>query len=81
LIGVKSRTTNQTELFFDLPATVFPSTNAALISNQYHLDIECDVAMAFDLEVHPKISIALPNGFNSGYNLYTGFEKGCWKQQ
>jgi hypothetical protein len=34
--------------------------------------------MAFDLEVKPKISVAIPNGYNN-FNMYADFQKGCWK--
>jgi hypothetical protein len=76
--GVKSKSSLEKDFIFELPRNVYPSTNAHLISNQYHLDVECDVAMAIDLEVHPKISIAMPNG-SSGFNIYSDFQKGCWK--
>lgn len=38
-----------------LSAQMFPSTEGQLCKLKYHLDIEADVPMAPDLEVHPKI--------------------------
>jgi hypothetical protein len=35
--GCKSRTTLQKDFIFNIPSNMFPSTNAHLISNQYHL--------------------------------------------
>jgi hypothetical protein len=35
------------------------ATQGRLVECNYHLDIECDIAMAIDLEVHPKITVAL----------------------
>lgn len=80
--GVKAKSKFEGELAFDLPVTVTPSAKGTLVQNQYHLDFECDVALAGDLEVHPFITIALPNNSNFGYtDMYADFTKGSWKQQ
>lgn len=57
--GVGPKTNKDLVLNFQLDPKVFPSTDGKLVDCEYHLDIECDVAMAFDLEVHPKIKVAL----------------------
>jgi len=52
---------SETEVMLELPlsAQMFPSTEGQLCKLKYHLDIEADVPMAPDLEVHPKIVLAL----------------------
>jgi len=57
--GVKSKETKNLTLEFEIPSDVPPTTHSKFISNDYHLDIECDVPWAGDLEVHPKIVLAL----------------------
>eukprot|EP01125_Pyxidicula_operculata_P010744 TRINITY_DN3536_c0_g1_i1.p1 TRINITY_DN3536_c0_g1~~TRINITY_DN3536_c0_g1_i1.p1 ORF type:complete len:491 (+),score=116.80 TRINITY_DN3536_c0_g1_i1:391-1863(+) len=42
-----------------LPSEVYPSTNGDLIRCEYYLDIELDIPWAFDLNIAPKVVLAL----------------------
>jgi len=57
--GVKEKSEKHLELDFHIKDKIQPSTHGHLVQCDYHLDIECDVPWAGDLEVHPKITIAL----------------------
>jgi len=57
--GVDSKKKKDFVLDFHIKPEIQPSTHGHLITCDYHLDIECDVPWAGDLEVHPKIVIAL----------------------
>ncbi|KAL0487269.1 adcA [Acrasis kona] len=78
--SVKAKSSFQGELIFEIPTEVLPSCTGIIASNQYHLDVECDVTMAFDLEVHPKITIVAPRGRTIS-NLYQDFNKNSWREQ
>ncbi|KAL0484535.1 hypothetical protein AKO1_011593 [Acrasis kona] len=58
--GVKAKTTFNDIVYFDIPANLEsdPTSSGHLCQNLYHLDVECEVARAFDLRIHPKIIIA-----------------------
>jgi copper chaperone CopZ len=78
--GVPSRTTTTRDLYIDVPSTVFPTANGKFVINQYHFEVECAVTMAKDLRVETsKVSIAMPNGVNQGYNVYADYNNGWWK--
>jgi len=57
--GCKAK--SKSEQMIDLPLSPksFGTTQGKLVSCLYHIDIECDIAMAADLEVHPPVIIAL----------------------
>jgi hypothetical protein len=76
--GVAKKSEAQRELVLQLDANkVFPTTSSDLISCQYHFDIECDVKLAIDLEVHPNITlICLPSG--NGFNLFNAYNRELW---
>lgn len=77
--GVDKKSKSDVVLNYTLPTNIFPSTQGSLISCKYHLDIECDVAMAFDLEVQPKIEIIYMPAQGQVVSLYDTMPKGCWK--
>ncbi|KAL0482809.1 hypothetical protein AKO1_014209 [Acrasis kona] len=77
---IVAKSSYQGEIFFQIPSDLVPSCRGSLVSNQYHLDVECDVPLAFDLEVHPKIIIAVPSGANKIPDLYKGYSKGSWRK-
>ncbi|KAL0485833.1 hypothetical protein AKO1_004114 [Acrasis kona] len=80
--GVPAKSSFAGVLDFTIPQKISPTANGHLVQNLFHIDIECDVAMAIDLEVHPKVTIALmPLNNSTQYILmdYSGFSKGCWK--
>ncbi|EFC47779.1 predicted protein [Naegleria gruberi] len=55
--GVPQKSKAERMLNYEIPKKTTPSTNGKLLKVKYHLDIECDVAMAIDLEVHPVVEI------------------------
>jgi len=78
--GVKGKSTLTDVLKFMLNPNVYPSTEGSLIKSNYHLDIECDVKMAIDLEVHPAITLVLMPAMNQQINLYRDLHQGCWAE-
>eukprot|EP01099_Mayorella_cantabrigiensis_P006817 TRINITY_DN581_c0_g1_i3.p1 TRINITY_DN581_c0_g1~~TRINITY_DN581_c0_g1_i3.p1 ORF type:complete len:330 (-),score=85.39 TRINITY_DN581_c0_g1_i3:123-1067(-) len=73
--GVESKTKKDFVFDFKIKSDIQPSTHGHLISCDYHLDIECDVPWAGDLEVHPKIVVAL---LPSAYSPYVPTYQGGW---
>ena len=64
-------------LDFVLSPQMFPTTESNLIQCQYHLDVEMDVKMAADLEVHPKIVLALmPVPGQPVFNIFANYHSG-----
>ena len=57
--GVQAKSKKEMDLDFKIKSDIQPSTHGSLIRCDYHLDIECDVPWAGDLELHPKITVAL----------------------
>eukprot|EP01113_Clastostelium_recurvatum_P040060 TRINITY_DN618_c0_g1_i5.p1 TRINITY_DN618_c0_g1~~TRINITY_DN618_c0_g1_i5.p1 ORF type:complete len:319 (-),score=84.73 TRINITY_DN618_c0_g1_i5:93-1049(-) len=76
--GVDKKTDKVETLVFTLANDVYPSTEGHLVRCQYHLDVECDVANAFDLEVHPKITIALMPAPGAPVALYHNYSSHAW---
>lgn len=73
--GVAPKQTFEQVLVFNLPSEVFPSTSGSLIHNKYHLDIECDVKFAIDLEVHPAITLVMmPANYNHALIFYQAID-------
>jgi len=78
--GVDKKAKLDNVLNYQLPKDIYPSTTGSMISCKYHLDIECDVAMAFDLEVHPVVEIIyMPAMGQPVFNIYGNMPKGCWQ--
>jgi len=73
--GVSSKSKKELVLPFKIKSDIQPSTHGELIQCNYHLDIECDVPWAGDLEVHPKITLALLPTAN---NPYVPAYQGTW---
>jgi hypothetical protein len=42
-----------------LPSDIYPTTNGHLVKCKYELVVECDLPMAFDLQISPKVVMAL----------------------
>jgi len=76
--GVDKKSNKDTVLNFVLADKIYPSTDGKLVDCKYHLDIECDVAMAFDLEVHPKITVALLPAAGQPVWLYDNYGPRAW---
>jgi len=76
--GVGAKSNKDIVLNFQLDPKVYPSTDGKLVDCEYHLDIECDVAMAFDLEVHPKVKIALLPAPGQPVYLYDNYGARAW---
>jgi hypothetical protein len=76
--GVQPKNKSEQMLDLALAPQTFPSSVGKLVSCEYHLDIEADVPMAGDLELHPKIAVALlPIAGQPVYNpfaMYVGFK-------
>jgi len=72
--GLEKKTNCDSVLQLQLPKEVYPSTNGKLVDCLYHLDMELDFPMAFDMNVTPKIVMALlpsPNENIWLWNTYT----------
>jgi len=76
--GVEKKTNKDIVLNFQLDPKVYPSTDGKLVDCEYHLDIECDVAMAFDLEVHPKIKVALLPAAGQPIYIFENYAPKAW---
>jgi len=76
--GVHEKATKETVLTFQIAPEAFPTTNGDLVRCKYHLDIECDVAMAIDLEVHPAITVALLPAVGQPVFLYQNYAPRTW---
>lgn len=76
--GVKAKSKIEIMMDLTLAPNTFPSSDGKLVDCQYHIDIECDVALASDPELHPKIVICLlPLAGGVVFNpfaTYTGFK-------
>lgn len=76
--GIAPKSKGEQMLNLALHAQTSPSTKGKLVSCEFHLDIEADVPMAGDLELHPRISVALlPMAGAPLYNpfaAYVGFK-------
>jgi len=76
--GVHGKSNKDLICNFQLDNRVYPSADGKLVDCEYHLDIECDVAMAFDLEVHPKIKIALLPAAGQPVFIYDSYTPRAW---
>lgn len=76
--GVGAKSNKDIVLNFQLDPKVYPSCDGKLVDCEYHLDIECDVAMAFDLEVHPKVTIALLPAPGQPVFLFSNYAPRAW---
>jgi len=76
--GVLAHSNTDQVLQFQIDQEVYPSTNGKLVHCKYHLDIECDVAMAFDLEVHPPVVIALLPALGQPVWIYQNYGPRGW---
>nr|CAG4712177.1 unnamed protein product [Naegleria fowleri] len=77
--GVPKKSKFDKVLNYSLPQQIYPSTQGTIVSCKYHLDVECDVAMAFDLEVHPQIEVIFMPAPGQPVYYYNDMTKGCWK--
>jgi hypothetical protein len=68
--GVKAHTTVERDLLFTIPDITFPSVSRPLITGTYHLNVECDIALAGDLNVHPKITIVTAPDYHAPVDVY-----------
>eukprot|EP01105_Mastigella_eilhardi_P018632 TRINITY_DN4326_c0_g1_i1.p1 TRINITY_DN4326_c0_g1~~TRINITY_DN4326_c0_g1_i1.p1 ORF type:complete len:329 (+),score=93.17 TRINITY_DN4326_c0_g1_i1:39-989(+) len=75
-VGEKSKLENTYN--FMIKPDVFPSTNGHLVKCHYHLDMECDVPMAVDLEHHVPIVIVLMPAMGVPINLYASYTPHGW---
>eukprot|EP00727_Mastigamoeba_balamuthi_P012795 m51a1_g8138 hypothetical protein (321) ;mRNA; f:16554-18062 len=75
--GVDKKSELEKVFNFKLP-NVFPSANGKLVQCNYHLDIECDVPMAFDLEHHVPVTIALMPSAPMAIDLYASYTPHGW---
>lgn len=57
--GVDKKSSDERTLEFQLAEDIFPSTKGELVHCSYNFDVECDVKMAFDLEVKLPIHVLL----------------------
>jgi len=57
--GIEKKTDADLVFQLQLPKEVYPSTDGKLVDCVYYLDMELDFPMAFDMNVTPKIVIAL----------------------
>jgi len=76
--GVAEKSNKDVVLNYPIDPNVFPSADGKLIDCKYHLDVECDVARAIDLEVHPKILIALLPAAGQTVSLFKDYRSGGW---
>eukprot|EP01112_Ceratiomyxa_fruticulosa_P019128 TRINITY_DN6210_c0_g1_i1.p1 TRINITY_DN6210_c0_g1~~TRINITY_DN6210_c0_g1_i1.p1 ORF type:complete len:368 (+),score=77.97 TRINITY_DN6210_c0_g1_i1:137-1105(+) len=77
--GVDKHETKDQVLLFELAPNIFPSTEGRLVQCRYHLDVECDVAMAIDLEVHPKVTVALLPAMGVPVLIYQNYPSRGWQ--
>jgi hypothetical protein len=76
--GVKKGVDLDVILPADIPANSFPTANGKIVRVSYELSIQCDLPWAFDLNIHPKIQVALlpaPNVEIPMFTNYPGFKK------
>jgi len=57
--GVDKKSDKDVVLEIQLPEKVYPSSDGRLVKCAYYLDIELDLAWAFDMNIAPKVVIAL----------------------
>lgn len=76
--GVGEKTKKDVVLNFQIDGKTFPSCDGELIDCKYHLDVECDVARAIDLEVHPKITVALLPAAGQPVFLFSEYAPHAW---
>jgi len=66
-------------LTVQLPTDVYPTTNGNLVQCHYELVVECDLPMAFDLQISPKVLIALLPAPDTSYAMMAAYSGGGWK--
>jgi hypothetical protein len=71
--GVGEKSAMDKVIPFTVAGNVFPTSLGHLVQCQYHLDIECDVPMAFDLEHHVPVVLALMPSVPMAINLYATY--------
>jgi hypothetical protein len=79
--GVQPHTEVTRDLILELKEqkNVHPSTVSRLVSCTYHLDIECDLSLSSDVELHPVITLVYnPETTEQSFNLYSGYDKSVW---
>jgi len=74
--GLEKKTDTDTVLQLQLPKEVYPSTNGQLVDCVYFLDMELDFPMAFDMNVTPKIVMALLPAPGEPMWLFNGYTPG-----
>jgi len=77
--GVDKNQAKDQVLTFELAPNIYPSTEGRLVQCRYHLDVECDVAMAIDLEVHPPITVALLPAMGVPVLIYQNYPSRGWQ--
>jgi len=78
--GIEKKTDADLVYQLQLPKEVYPSTDGKLVECAYFLDMELDFPMAFDMNVTPKIVLALLpspsepiwlwNSYTPGWNAF-----------
>jgi len=63
-------------LSVDLPTNIYPSTDGHLVDCKYELYVEADLPMAFDLEISPKVVVALLPAPDVVYTIYQDYGGG-----
>lgn len=77
--GTDKKSNFEGVLTVQLPADIYPSTNGHLCQCWYELFVEADLPMAFDLEITPKVVIALLPAPDVTYTIYNDYGGG-WDQ-
>lgn len=76
--GVPEKSTTENVFNFAINPNVFPTTHGSLVECDYHLDIECDVPMAIDLEHHVPIVLVLMPTAPMPISLYATYTPHAW---
>ncbi|KAL9652034.1 hypothetical protein ABK040_000375 [Willaertia magna] len=80
--GVEGKNSAERVLNFKLAENIFPTSEGKLVKCNYHFDVECDVKLALDLEVHLPIHVFYhPSVVNQHISIYDNLEKGAWEKQ
>jgi len=74
--GLEKKTNGDLVYQLQLPKEVYPSTDGKLVDCVYYLDMELDFPMAFDMNVTPKIVMALLPSPNENIWLWNNYAPG-----